>query len=309
MNDEQQFRARLNFMVSRHIGGGLLSTLKLKEPFLLGADYAISSNRLFADIEAQRTAICSELNKLTPEELKAGFSEHGKPLTEFWTAWASKKRAMIKTEFGEVQGWLGLQFFPEKFPAKFDHWAKAAFFTMDEAVWLSLGLEPVTELDRLLKPAGRTSVADSAASKFVKDHFMLFARELNPHHHKGSFQASTILTWINRVELEVHPGYRRMLELMVNRASKDDMTPIPAQGQTPAKDEKVEGREKTSLAKLLLAMAITEYGYDPTARRSPIPREIQDIAARLGLEVSQDTIRHYLQLGARHLPPDWKLEE
>ena len=70
-----------------------------------------------------------------------------------------------------------------------------------------------------------------------------------------------------------------------------------------------EGREVASLAKLLTAIAIEEYGYDPASRRSPIPREIQDIATRLGLSVSQDTIRKYLQMGARYLPKDHQNDE
>jgi hypothetical protein len=76
-------------------------------------------------------------------------------------------------------------------------------------------------------------------------------------------------------------------------------------GETPDQG-RFENREKTSLSKLLVAVAIDAYGYDPTARRSPIPNEIQNIAAALGLTVSTDTIRQYLQMGARHLPRDWK---
>ncbi len=53
-------------------------------------------------------------------------------------------------------------------------------------------------------------------------------------------------------------------------------------------------------------MAIDNYGYVPDARRGPIPKEIQDMMAALGLEISQDTIRKYLQIGAKHLPKDWK---
>ncbi|MFG5382454.1 hypothetical protein [Yoonia sp. R2-816] len=68
----------------------------------------------------------------------------------------------------------------------------------------------------------------------------------------------------------------------------------------------MEGRELASLSKLLTAIAIHEYGYDPTQRRSPIPQAIQDTCDKLGLPMSADTIRKYLQIGAKHLPKDWK---
>lgn len=60
------------------------------------------------------------------------------------------------------------------------------------------------------------------------------------------------------------------------------------------------------MAKLLVAIAIEQFGYDPGSKRSPIPTELEDVAARLGLELSHDTILKYLRLGAQHLPKNWK---
>ncbi len=71
-------------------------------------------------------------------------------------------------------------------------------------------------------------------------------------------------------------------------------------------DKSLEGREIASMSKLLTAIAITEYGYDTQNRRSPIQREIQELADLLGLSVSQDTIRKYLRTGAKYLLRDWK---
>lgn len=60
------------------------------------------------------------------------------------------------------------------------------------------------------------------------------------------------------------------------------------------------------MSKIIAAMAIREYGYDPSSKRGPIPREIEGIAAELGIDITHDTIRTYLQMGARYLPKDWK---
>jgi hypothetical protein len=306
MIDEPKFRASLNFMILRCIGGGLLATLKPTDPFLLGGTYLRRSDRIFTDIEPLRKQAVNKLNSVGVEDLKVGFSELGQPQTEAWKKWVYEKRQEVKEQFSYVQGWLGLQFVPEKYVANYDYWAKAGFFTMEEAVWLSLGLEPLTELDKMLNAGSLKRAEDIDACETVRAQFKLFKRALDPYGFESKFQARDVLNWINQVDLDVHSGYRNMLQRMVDRVSKDEANTETIESQGSDKPERFEGREKVSLAKLLLAMAITEYGYDPTARRSPIPREMQDIAASLGLEVSQDTIRHYLQLGARHLPSDWK---
>lgn len=52
-------------------------------------------------------------------------------------------------------------------------------------------------------------------------------------------------------------------------------------------------------------MAMDVYGYDPTAARSPIPKEIEDIALRLGLQITADTVRKILREGSQYLPEGW----
>lgn len=95
-----------------------------------------------------------------------------------------------------------------------------------------------------------------------------------------------------------------------------DMNVPDSIGDVALKQEKVQTgqltattsdkREILSLAKLLTAIAIEEYGYSPDAKRSPIPNEIENISAKFGIRVSSDTIRKYLMLGAKQLPKDWK---
>ena len=67
-------------------------------------------------------------------------------------------------------------------------------------------------------------------------------------------------------------------------------------------------REVDKIAQILTAIAISELGYRPGAKRSPIPKEIADSAANMGLEISDDTIRKYLKIGASFLPDDWETD-
>lgn len=62
-------------------------------------------------------------------------------------------------------------------------------------------------------------------------------------------------------------------------------------------------RERDSLLKLILGMALGGYGFDPKASKSPTPKEIADDLAAHGISITDDTVRKYLKEAARaHLP-------
>lgn len=60
-------------------------------------------------------------------------------------------------------------------------------------------------------------------------------------------------------------------------------------------------RADNSLQKLVIGMAIGGYGYDPIAKKSPIPAEITADLEKLGLSIDADTVRKWLKEGAKHL--------
>lgn len=205
-------------------------------------------DRIFADIDPLRKQIVNELNIVGVEDIKIRFSELSQPQTEAWKNWVYEKRQVVKERFSYVQGWLGLQFEPEKYVANYEYWAKAGFFTMEEAVWLSLGLKPLPELDELLKSDNQKRTEDIAACEAVRAQFNLFKRALDPNGYESKFQANNVLNWINQVDLEVHPGYRDMLQLMASRVSKDEANTQTTDSQGSDKPERFE-RERESLAR------------------------------------------------------------
>lgn len=306
IDDEAQFRQRINFLIIDGIAGSLITTLKPSEPLLLGPVFALYSDRIFDNFEVIRTGIIGELNALPLHELREHFSDMGAPTTDKWKAWASTLRAEIRAKQSNALDWCLLPFEPDRSLADFEFWSKAAFLTLDEALWLSVGLQPTDRFEARMRAREGQRKSEDPIAKFMVNRRELFIREFQAGTHSRRLSAVTLFEWINRVELEVHPGFRRMLEKMLKQASKAsipvEVTPL----STEQNQGKFEAREKASLSKLFVAIAIKEYGYDPEARRSPIPREIQDIAAQLGLDISQDTIRQYLQLGARRLPKGWK---
>ncbi len=63
-----------------------------------------------------------------------------------------------------------------------------------------------------------------------------------------------------------------------------------------------DGVHRNTLLKIIIGMAIDEYGYDHTAEKSPFPTELQGILDLQGIKCSDDTIRKALKEAAAFLP-------
>lgn len=63
--------------------------------------------------------------------------------------------------------------------------------------------------------------------------------------------------------------------------------------------DKLTPSEKKSLLKMIFAMAVDCYGYDPQDKRSPISTDISAAAAKADVSITDDTIRKWLKEGAR----------
>ena len=72
-------------------------------------------------------------------------------------------------------------------------------------------------------------------------------------------------------------------------------------------DSTLNTRERDTLLKLVIGMAIKGYKYEPFASKSTVTKEIADDLAALDISVSDDTIRKYLKQATNSvLPADVK---
>jgi hypothetical protein len=68
-------------------------------------------------------------------------------------------------------------------------------------------------------------------------------------------------------------------------------------------EQAIGARERDSLLKLVIGMAVAGYVYDPKATRSDKPTEIAGDLERAGVPLDVDTIRKWLRQAAELLPP------
>lgn len=69
-----------------------------------------------------------------------------------------------------------------------------------------------------------------------------------------------------------------------------------------SKDGNLGTRERDTLLKLVIGMAIAGYKYDPQADRNPSTKEISDDLHSLGIGLDPDTVRKWLREGSQLLP-------
>lgn len=185
--------------------------------------------------------------------------------------------------------------------ADFEYWSRMANFTGHELLCLSVGAEPAsfkqTDIEKF-------SMGDLSRLRPTVQFLVRRSEQLNRQFSHGNralrVSPRIFVYWAGRVAFEAHPEFLRLLRLHHVEGAHQ-----PARASAP---ERQDPREVDKIAQLFTAMAIDHLGYDPKQARSPIPKEIADLAASMGLEVSSDTVRKYLKLGASFIADDWKPE-
>lgn len=188
------------------------------------------------------------------------------------------------------------------------YWTSFATVSLDDLVFLSLGREPrKANFQAACDTYGRSDEGD-AILYFLEDRLELVANAmgLDPEGHEAKVDLRTFFDWVEETQLPIdqafHHGLRKRFRPGTLAATNEAP---PDTSESDTNSLKLEPRERVSLAKLITAMAVESYGYEPAARRSSVPKKIEDIALRLGLEITADTIRKFLREGSQFLPSGW----
>lgn len=80
--------------------------------------------------------------------------------------------------------------------------------------------------------------------------------------------------------------------------------PLTKQGNTETQ-KPLSDKERKSLLKIILGMALTNYEFDPKAERSSIVSEITSDLELHGISLDKDTVRKWLKEAISLLPQDW----
>lgn len=214
--------------------------------------------------------------------------------------WHSCQRNEINRLQKKLPPWFAGGFGHPDYIADFKYWAQFKHFTNKEALLLSLGVEP----DRFTQDEifSMSTSLEKGTDLWETLRYMLrrrdqIERQFPNARHRNQIDPKLLFDWFELVDLDIHPEF-------TSRYLRDETAGAP-NGETEA-PRQPHKREIDSVCQLFVAMVIEYYGYEPGASRSPIPKEIGELAANLGMEISDDTIRKYLKRGANFISTDWK---
>lgn len=288
----------------RRTGGDLVAWVRPETPPLLGEEYASALARRKVQQDSLLAEIREELCSGRDVGLELNFDEDGLAVDDLTKKWQSGFKVRVNELVKNLSIWTSAGLGDPKLLAEYAHWSQMAFLQLEEALWLSVGLEPQAIFSATLNDKKIHTDLEVQIVAFLKRRQELLRREFNPNRYESRHGAKAIKAWIERVSLAVHPEFYQMLEVMVGRALPTEQTSTKPIIPTAMEGERFDNRERTSLAKLIVSMAMDFYGYVPSDARSPIPAEIQGYAAKQGIDIDVDTVRKYLKLGATYLPKD-----
>lgn len=256
---------------------------------------------VFQSFDERRLAVidkCKDRLRQIPDEfidtlLKVSSSA---PLARPWTDFQYGEIIEIRNS---IPPWYAGGFGLKGYEADFEYWGMMRSVSMREALCLSIGIEPDRisqgELDKL---TGQSSTALIPPLRFLSRRYDLLRRTFDPGRFRGTVKLKELLVWANQVQFELHPG-------LIQAIGSRQASPDTSQSETRVLAARPDRREIDKIAQLFTAIAIDYLGYRPDQARGPVPKEIAELAASMGLSVSDDTVRKYLRHGASFIPDDW----
>lgn len=238
--------------------------------------------------------------------------------------------------------------------AVFQHWAKAAYWSLDEAVALSFRKEPSIVTWEKIKPilqvssfamqfnalrdlANRAKAVGQLYDPVLPSLFISWAKRMKIEFPEelerlveefGGFVGDwkTLYDGLNEANSKTIAGLNATIDGQTERfksqlesidssaraladAQHDVITKLEAalleeKAKNTTKPEQQLGeRERDSLLKIVIGMAMEKFGYVPNAAKSPTTARIANALTMRSIPLDEDTIRKYLQ-EARKLLPD-----
>lgn len=205
------------------------------------------------------------------------------------------------------------------------HWDIATDFTAVEAAALAMGFDPAqpgyvldksNPLYELMKrhyDAAKQAIQQCDDPQFVEDIEELRSVDLewittNEDPEDGAY----LPRWLGDIKLsgfEAQQFTRKEIIRWLTAIGFKSRYQFKTDSNAFSEMEKPIGaKERASLLRLVIGMAIDGYGYDPTAAKSPIPLEIANRLALLKMPMDDDTVRKYFtEANKSVLPKNFKL--
>jgi hypothetical protein len=228
----------------------------------------------------------AELKKLSHSELQA-------LLAETQNQEANEERKCQETEDKT-------RFFYEpRAQADFVHWSKMARWTLDDATALALGKAPeIVNWERI-----KLYIPGSPFAKKYQQIRAILLRANEAGEVESNPRPRDFLAWTEQKSIDFPEDLKKQVYAVDQktetwealRAQRDELKSRLAKCEAARTSETPLGtRERNTLLKIIIAMAIDKYRYNKDAPHQRAAGSIAESTAKVGVPVSDDTIRKYL---------------
>lgn len=214
--------------------------------------------------------------------------------------------------------------------ADFKHWAKQSYWTVEEAVSLSFGKNPkVVHWDRLKSCTQIWPFAKEYEGRLDQFNRAVWAKQI-----WSQTYPSLLLAWAARMGFEMPQQlvaevealgiqiadwktlYDRLAhelqvvreELVKATAHNVVLSNNPSSRVPKPDDAAFSEKGRGTFQKMILGMAIEQYGYDPADAKSPVPKLIAGDLELNGLALTERAIRNQLRAAAERFPEEERIQ-
>lgn len=185
------------------------------------------------------------------------------------------------------------------------HWARMSAWTHHEASALTAGIIPSEKWSRDGLRRRDFSFGEELDTRYFRIWDLLLREETI---YKISFpiELPELLEWSERTQIDISEKFLIALyDLSRLPLAEQNLAKADAVGSAPSDQQGLGMRERDSLLKMVLGMAMEQYAHDPYAKRTETAGHIESDIASIGLTLDQDTIRKYLkEARERFLPTE-----
>ncbi|MCI5060200.1 MAG: hypothetical protein MRY79_03910 [Alphaproteobacteria bacterium] len=181
-----------------------------------------------------------------------------------------------------------LVFFSAQSPKPdYNYWSKMAYWEINEAIFLTYGVCPKSDYN----PPKEYDKNASPLAKEIRSLGDIARRAKRAKELTYPVKPTKYIEWLNKININIPEQLEGLIQEKRTQPAQNPDIPKP-----------LHTKERESLLKLVICLAIEGYRYDPKAMRNDAVQEIARDLEKYEIPLNPDTIRKYLKDGAEILP-------
>ncbi len=180
-----------------------------------------------------------------------------------------------------------------------DFWARSATWTDEEAVMLSLDRHPLPPYLESIKNVSDNELQECLIAQHFFDRIALVEAAKKAGQISSTGKSIDFVNWFERMEFETS-------EELINKVRHFQGKPA---GSAARKSVNLSDQQENTLLKLVAAMAVRGYSFDPSKHRNQATADIRSDLELLGLELDDKTVLKWLRAATDLIHKDfWKTD-